>query len=97
MVSAPDDAVAHLTRAASALLRALVAAAVTCLVLGLIGRALAPAARWPRGLVLAGTGIVVAAPLLALGRIAWSAPTRRVLLFAIGGIVITVLGAILAA
>ena len=96
MPSVPDARLIALTSAAATLLRALVTAAVSCLIIGLAGGALFPHASWPRALVLAGTGIVVAAPLATLARIAWGAPTRRVAMLAVAGLVITAVGALLA-
>ena len=96
MPSAPDERLTALASAAATLLRALVAAAVACLIIGLAGGALFPGAGWPRDLVLAGTAIVVAAPLVTLARIAWGAPTRRLAVLAVAGIVITAVGAVLA-
>jgi len=94
--SAPDDTFAPLARAAARLLRAEVAAAVACLIVGLAGRALAHDAAWPHALVFAGTGIVVAAPLLTLGLVAWGAPIRRIRVLAVLGMLLTAVGALLA-
>jgi hypothetical protein len=96
VASAPDDTLLPLAQRSARLLTTLVSLAIGCLVVATAGHRLVPDARWPVWLDHVGTAVVVAAPLVALVGIAWSRPSRRLVLFALGGILVTALGALLA-
>ena len=90
------DANQILSRQAARILTVLVWASVACLVVGLTGHHIDPATRWPQVLIKCGTGVVVAAPIIALGRIAAGAPSRRLSALAMLGILVAMIGALVA-